>query len=208
MLSSENGVVFPDGHDKMSGNCHAWTISMGDPTIDKRSKRTRNAIEIALLRLIEERGYDLVGVNDICEEAGVSRSTFYAHYANKHDLKRSGLRHLRLALDNDPDATDSQLGSHSLEQALFQHAATYRSHYRALVRGGVAAAALETVRNIVADAIRTKLKASKTNTKSREAAVHFLAGGYVGLLTRWLDSDETMPPPDVGAVLRRWIIEN
>src|SRR5712692_4981596 len=103
MLSSENCVVFPDRYGKMSGNWHAWTIGMGDPTIDKRSKRTRNAIETALLHLIEERGYDLIGVNDICEEAGVSRSTFYAHYANKHDLKRSGLRHLRLALDNHSD---------------------------------------------------------------------------------------------------------
>lgn len=197
---------FPDRYGKMSENWHAWTIGMGDQTIDKRSKRTRNAIETALLRLIEERGYDLVGVNDICEEAGVSRSTFYAHYANKHDLKRSRLRHLRLALDNHSD--DTQRGDHSLERALFEHAATYRSHYRALVQGGVAAAALETVRNIVADAIRTKLTSSKIDAKSREAAVHFLAAGYVGLLTRWLDSDATMPPPDVGAALRRWTVEN
>ena len=192
----------------MSGNRHAWTIGMGDPTIDKRSERTREAIETALLRLIERRGYDTVGVTDLCREAGVSRSTFYHHYANKQDLKRSGLRHLRLALGNHLDATNSQRDDDTFERALFNHAATYRNHYRALVRGGVAAAALETVRNIVADAIRTKLKAAKTDTKSREAAVQFLAGGYVGLLTRWLDSEETMPPPSVGAVLRRWIAQN
>ena len=56
MLSSENGVVFPDRYGKMSGNWHAWTIGMGDPTIDKRSKRTREAIETALLRLIDFKG--------------------------------------------------------------------------------------------------------------------------------------------------------
>jgi AcrR family transcriptional regulator len=183
-------------------------ISMNDGAMDKRSRRTRQAIETALLHLIETRGYDRVSVRDICDEAEVSRSAFYAHYADKDDLKRSGLRHLRLALDNHSDAADPQRGGYSLGRALFEHAATYRNHYRALVRGGVAAAALETARNIVADSIRTKLKASKTDAKSREAAVHFLAGGYIGLLTRWLDSDETMPPPDVGAVLQRWIVEN
>lgn len=181
---------------------------MGHPTIDKRSERTRNAIETALLRLIERRGYDMVGVNDVCKEAEVSRSTFYHHYANKQDLKRSGLRHLRLALDNHLDAANPQRGDLAFERALFEHAATYRGHYRALVRSEVAAAVLETVRNIVADAIRTKLKAAKTDKESREAAVHFLAGGYVGLLTRWLDSEETMSPPDVGTVLRRWIVQN
>jgi len=34
--------------------------------------------------------------------------------------------------------------------------------------------------------------------------VIFLAGEYVGLLGRWLDSEETMPSPDGGALLRRW----
>jgi AcrR family transcriptional regulator len=203
-----NGVVFPDGYGKMSGNWDAWTIGMGDRIIDKRSKRTREAIETAFLRLIEKRGYHLVGVNDICREAGVSRSTFYAHYANKHDLKRSGLRHLRLALDSHSDTAKSQRDVHTFERTLFEHAATYRTHYRALVRGGVATTALETVRNIVADSIRAKLKAAKANAKSREAAVHFLAGGYVSLLTRWLDSHETKPPSDVGDVLRLWIAEN
>lgn len=62
---------------------------------------------------------------------------------------------------------------------------------------------LESVRKIVADTIRKKLRSEETDAKSREAAVRFLAGGYIALLTGWLDSDETMPPPTVGAVLRR-----
>jgi hypothetical protein len=60
------GVVFLDGYGKMSGNRHAWITGMGDPTIDKRSERTREAIETAFLGLIERPGYDLVGVGDIC----------------------------------------------------------------------------------------------------------------------------------------------
>jgi AcrR family transcriptional regulator len=207
MLARGDGVVFPDGYGKVSGNWTAGKISMNEPTIDKRSKRTRDAIETALLYLIECRGYDSVTVRDICDEAKVSRSTFYAHYAGKDEVKRSGLRHLRLALDH-RDATDAHYGGSSLERTLFEHGAKYRSHYRALVRGGGAAVALESVRKIVADAIRAKLSFAGTDAKSRESAVHFLAGGYVGLLTRWLDSDETMPPSDVGAVLRRWSVPN
>ena len=181
---------------------------MNERTMDKRSHRTRGAIEAALLRLIEIRGYDRVSVRDICQKAEVSRSTFYAHYADKDDLKRSGLRHLRLELDSHPKATDAHWGGYSLERALFEHAAKYRNHYRALVRGGVAAMVLESVRKIVADAIRKKLRSAETDAESREAAVHFLAGGYVAMLKRWLDGDERMPPSNVDAVLQRWILRN
>src|SRR5882757_9563430 len=110
---------------------------MNDGAMDKRSRRTRQAIETALLSLIETRGYGPVSVRDICDEAEVSRSTFYAHYADKDDLKRSGLRHLRLELDSHPAGT-AHYDTSSLERALFEHAAKYRSHYRALVRGEVA----------------------------------------------------------------------
>jgi AcrR family transcriptional regulator len=176
---------------------------MNDGAMDKRSLRTRQAIETALLRLIETRGYSRVSVREICDEAEVSRSTFYAHYADKDDLKRSGLRHLRLELDNHQAGADACCAGSSLEQALFEHAARYRNHYRALVRGGVAAMVLESVRKIVAETIRKKLRSEETDAKSREAAVQFLAGGYVALLTGWLDGDETTPPPNVGAVLQR-----
>jgi hypothetical protein len=70
----------------------------------------------------------------------------------------------------------------------------------------VAAMVLESVRKIVADAIRKKLRPAETDTKSREAAVQFLAGGYVALLTRWLDSDETKPPSNVDAILNQWVL--
>jgi hypothetical protein len=116
------------------------------------------------------------------------------------------LRPLRFELDNHRKATDSHWGGHSLERALFEHAAKYRNHYRALVRGGAAAIVLEGVRKIVADAIRKKLRSAETDAESREAAVHFLAGGYVAMLKRWLDSDARMPPSTVDAVLQRWIL--
>ena len=106
-----------------------------------------------------------------------------------------------LDLDNHPAGTDAHCAGSSLERALFEHAAKYRGHYRALVR--VAAMVLESVRKIVADTIRKKLRSEESDTKSREVAVQFLAGGYIALLTGWFDSDETTPPPNVGAVLRR-----
>ena len=40
----------------------------------------------ALLILLEKKEYEFITVKEICEKAGVNRSTFYLHYETKDDL--------------------------------------------------------------------------------------------------------------------------
>jgi AcrR family transcriptional regulator len=58
---------------------------------DRRVRRTRNALTETFLELVVERPYDDIAVGDIIERAGVGRSTFYQHFANKEDLLRQSL---------------------------------------------------------------------------------------------------------------------
>lgn len=54
----------------------------------RRTQRdeTREAIIEAALRLFDERGYIGVRVEDIAREAGVSRATFYKHFAEREEI--------------------------------------------------------------------------------------------------------------------------
>ena len=40
----------------------------------------------ALLSLLEKKPFEFITIREICEEAGVNRSTFYLHYENTRDL--------------------------------------------------------------------------------------------------------------------------
>ena len=40
----------------------------------------------ALLLLLEKKDYEFITVKEICEKAGVNRSTFYLHYESIEDL--------------------------------------------------------------------------------------------------------------------------
>ncbi len=71
---------------------------MAKRPIDRRVARTRGLLQQAHISLILKKGYDAVTVDDICDAANVGRSTFYAHYTGKDDLRRSGLEHLRKEL--------------------------------------------------------------------------------------------------------------
>src|SRR5262249_5226307 len=68
---------------------------MAKKSIDRRAARSRAKLHEALLCLMAQRSYETITVEDICDRASVSRSTFYSHYAGKDDLIRNWLRQLR-----------------------------------------------------------------------------------------------------------------
>ncbi len=40
----------------------------------------------ALLQLLEKKDFAFISVKEICQKAGVNRSTFYLHYETTNDL--------------------------------------------------------------------------------------------------------------------------
>ncbi|MEU1736891.1 TetR/AcrR family transcriptional regulator [Streptosporangium sp. NPDC020145] len=56
------------------------------PLGDRRVRRTQKALQGALIELVEERDLSRLSVADVAGRAGVSRSTFYDHYRDVHEL--------------------------------------------------------------------------------------------------------------------------
>lgn len=54
--------------------------------LDPRIRRTRGLLQDALRKLLEEKEFDKISVQDITEAATLNRATFYAHYADKFAL--------------------------------------------------------------------------------------------------------------------------
>ncbi|MGM0875581.1 MAG: TetR/AcrR family transcriptional regulator [Bacillota bacterium] len=53
---------------------------------DLRVIRTKKLIKEALLKLIQEKGFDAITVQNIADEAFINRATFYLHFQDKYDL--------------------------------------------------------------------------------------------------------------------------
>ncbi len=60
------------------------------------SKYFNTAVKMdeALISLLEKKEFAYITVKEICEKAGVNRSTFYLHYDNTSDLLKEATQHI------------------------------------------------------------------------------------------------------------------
>ena len=62
--------------------------------MDRRQKKTRKAIFIAFNKLLSNKAYDKITVQEIISAADIGRTTFYAHFDTKEALLEALLRRL------------------------------------------------------------------------------------------------------------------
>ncbi len=56
---------------------------------DRRVRYTKQAIRDGFLTLLSRKPIEKISVTEICREADINRGTFYAHYSDPYELKRS-----------------------------------------------------------------------------------------------------------------------
>src|SRR5215469_15309647 len=158
---------------------------MAKTPIDRRAARSRHMLHQALLSLIVEKGYDEITVENICDRANVGRSTFYAHFTSKDDLKRRGLEYLRQELIEQQrkasGEADTDVRGLAFAQAMFEHARDHIHLYRALVGSRGGAIALTTIRQTLCEIVRRELaviQGKDSHGTPSEFAVQYIVGAY------------------------------
>ena len=180
---------------------------MSEGAIDRRVFRTRRMLHKALMSLILRKRYEAITITDICETANVGRSTFYAHYASKDDLKRGGLDNLRKRLAQETLAKSGRMANEPLgfSLAMFEHARDHIDHYKALAGTHGGTVALGHIRQIISDFVRADVATVDQSLSGipRDLAVQHIVGAYMSMLTWWLDHGARMPADQIDAAFRR-----
>ncbi len=165
--------------------------------VDRRAIRTRNSIARAVIRLGQELGVDRLTVRDLSQAAGVSRSTFYAHYGSLEDylsrsfaamLENMAMHAEHRAGPDDQRVLQCELILEHIAAAPGYVAVISRSRYRPrmLIAGE------ERLRRVVER--RLELFRPRLTPVARSDAARFVAGGFVAMLRHWMESGMATTP--------------
>jgi AcrR family transcriptional regulator len=184
---------------------------MGQPTVDRRVRRTRELLHRALLELIAEKGYPAITVQDLLDRADVGRSTFYAHYRDKDDLLRSGFSDLNAAMAAQIERADGSLtGLLQPLLVLFRHVGSHRQLWRPLAEHGGLELGLRILREDAEGLLRGHLRDAFPRwhgpDAQLEAAVQATSGALAGLLAWWATGGAGCGPDEVHAMFCRLTI--
>jgi AcrR family transcriptional regulator len=142
-------------------------------------------------------------VQDLCERAGVGRSTFYTHFADKEELVGGALGDLGRDLRAQLAAAGAGGRPLAFSRGLIEHTHEQRRLFLAIMgkRGGFVVQRL--FRELVLDLVREDLGGALPAGPAAEAAIPFVAGAFIELLTWSLEARRPLPPEEVDAIFHQ-----
>lgn len=177
---------------------------------DRRRLRTRQALQAALVGLVEERGFATLTIQDIADQADVARATFYLNYPDKNSLLFDTLKTLHIImLRQVEDLTLDEINRRALILRItFEHVEAYHGFYRALLeehqtRGMV----LDYVRRYIVFAT-LKMWMPHLPFLDRLVAEMFAnstTGSLLGLIAWWLENERPYPPAEMAHRIRQML---
>lgn len=162
------------------------------PKADARVVRTRNQLGSAIIELMQQQPFEEITVQHVLDRAGVSRSTFYTHYANKDDLFIADVDEFWEGISTLLARRGDLSSRVAPARELLEHAADMGDFQAALRASGKAQDVFELGRGHFARGIEARLRnmpqASKVPSANRAALAQMFAGALFSLLDRWLNS--------------------
>jgi AcrR family transcriptional regulator len=170
--------------------------------IDKRAARTRMALADALMALAPQDGLDALEVRKLVAKAGVGRSTFYKHYADKDDFLITSFGGMVAGFDAQAQHTRRDYDTMLPAREVFDHVQQARAFALSLVSSGQFArtqTAREDKLRAIAEANLKRLHPGLSLVRRQETAV-ILAGAFASLMRWWMEAGLRQTPAYVAGL--------
>lgn len=178
------------------------------PAPDPRPARTTAALGRALVELTKEQPFDSITVQDILDRAGVSRSTFYAHYRNKVDALHSSFELLFQFCESVLDRTPFSRFRLFPVVEFLDHIAGARDLESALDEAGELETLWELTEEYAARMIGAQLRRLRyvvrdLPPKQQALGVSMLSAMLISMMRWWRANESAMSSKEVDATFHR-----
>ena len=171
---------------------------MMEKKVDRRVKYTKMVLKESLINLLEKKDISQITIKEICEDADINRTTFYAHYSDQYDLLRKIENEL---LDNinthlaEFDHINNDMNAVLIAEKIFEYLEENAKLCKLLLSERGDFNFQKRLMMLVYNKIITEITVNNQITKEDAEYVYsFTISGSVGVVQKWLDEGMKKSP--------------
>ena len=173
---------------------------------DARVIKTKNKLLTAFKSLAEEKEFEDITVNEICERACIRRATFYKHYADKYDFLKYYVHSLRDEFDKSFRTKNAYTTTEYYVEYV-KAITDFLTENEHIVKNALKSDLLPTLIDIVkeqnyvdtAKRLHEGVKHGMTLPASVEVTAAMLTGAVAHVLLTWYQKGKPLPPEELTA---------
>lgn len=173
--------------------------------IDHRVLMTKMLLRQSFFTLLSQKDFEGITVTELCQEAGINRGTFYAHYQDMDDLLRSIENEIFLSLTEaicayPPHGGDDEGKSpRTLFEAIYSFFNQYPDMLPLLLGQNVESALLIKIVDAGFPVFHDEYVAVHPHADKEQLqdTYSFVSGGFVALLKSWLQNGRKVDVTDI-----------
>ena len=164
---------------------------------DRRYQRTRRNIKEAFLRLLQQKSFEKININDISALADINRSTFYLHYEDKYALLDECIKEkLSFLVSNSEQEAPPDVSPDAEERIRrsLEYFIQEKEFFRIMLREENAPFFTPAFREVLETILKPLFAVQKeSNPLQIEFEIHLRLSALSGILEWWLIRDIPIP---------------
>ena len=165
---------------------------MSEKPLDLRIQKTHQALIQAFLKLLEEKRFENITVNEICERAMVRRATFYKHFGDKYEFFTYMVQYIQESFRQHTPRTDSDSNGIDPYVQIVDNTLSFLEQNEGLVNSVMESSAYPILLNLISEQIvrdaKQHFRQDEKNGKKLLLSSELMAQAYTGALiniARW-----------------------
>ena len=156
---------------------------------------TKLALEAALKKELLTKSLDKITINELAEDCGISRMTFYYHFKDIYDLiEWSCVEDARRALEGKKTYDTWQQGFLQILEALRKDKAFFTSVYRSISREQLENYLYRLTYDLMMGVVEERAAGMTVRPEDKEFIANFYKFAFVGLTLDWIKNDMRQDP--------------
>ena len=162
------------------------------------SQTTKRALEASLKHLLLQKPLDKITINDIAEDCGINRMTFYYHFKDIYDLVEwSCFEDAEKALAGKKTYDTWQQGFLQIFDAVKENKPFIVNVYRCVSREQIEKYLDKVTYKLLIDVVNEAAEKMNIEQDEMEFIANFYKHAFVGLMLDWIGNDMREDPVEV-----------